>query len=98
MNKELGEHIQRQVVDGLGMPLDRWIYRNCIAHFGTGLAWATLYDIKTEPGFENQGMATHLLTIAKHYYERRGMEFGGTVALSPAMAHLYNKLGIKEYK
>lgn len=80
----------------MGMELDEWKYKTCVATFGTGLGWATLYDIESsEP---NKGHATKLLIKAKKFYEKQGKAVGGTVALNKTMAHLYKKLGFIEYK
>jgi len=84
-----------QTVNILGMPLEEWIYKSCIAHFGVGDDWATLYDIESKE--RGKGHATRLLTEAKKYYELQGKRFGGTVALNDGMKKLYIKLGIKEY-
>lgn len=79
----------------LGMELDEWRYGSCVAHFGVGPGWATLYDIESaHPG---RGHATALLIRARDYYKGQGKVVGGSVALSSRMAHLYEKLGIPEY-
>jgi hypothetical protein len=78
----------------LGMELDEWQYKSCIAHFGVEDNFATLYDIESEE--KGKGHATKLLQMAKKYY--KGKKFGGTVALNFIMAHIYRKLKIKEYK
>lgn len=80
----------------LGMELDRWEVNSCIAHFGVGDTWATLYDI--ESGEKHKGHATKLLLQAKEYYKKQGKRFGGSIALNPEMSKLYKKLKIKEYK
>ncbi len=82
-------------VEEMGMPMSRWEYKSCVAHFGVSDNWATLYDIESKE--KNKGHATYLLEIAKEYYESTGKEFGGTVALNPVMSHIYKKLNIKEY-
>lgn len=82
------------------MELQEWSYKSCKAEFGVsnepGNKWATLYFIESkEP---NQGHATHLLIEAKRYYEAKGLVFGGSVALSAPMKHLYQKLEILEHE
>lgn len=78
------------------MDLDEWRYASCVAHFGVGPDWATLYDIESaSPG---HGHATKLLRQAKLYYETQGKTVGGSVALNDRMASLYVKVGIPEYK
>lgn len=82
-------------VDVLGMPLERWKYESCIAEFGVGDDWATLYSIaSSEPG---KGHATYLLLEAKKYYEALGKKVGGDVALNERMRGLYKKVGYPEY-
>lgn len=82
-----------KVVMILGMPLHRWNVNSCEAEFGVGDTWATLYSIRS--GIEGKGHAMKLLVEAKAYYEKQGKIFGGTVALNPAMKHIYKKLKIK---
>lgn len=78
----------------MSMEMEEWINKSCTAHFGVGDDWATVYYIhSTERG---KGHATELLTAAKEYY--KGKRVGGTVALNPAMKHLYKKLGYEEYE
>lgn len=90
------DEIRIDRVTEMGMSLDRWVYKSCEAHFGTGIDWATLYDIRsTEP---SQGHATALLTAAKKHYESQGKRFGGSVALNKRMAGIYKALDITEYK
>lgn len=80
----------------LGMELDQWTYQSCVAHFGVGKEWATLYGIEsTEPG---KGHATELLTQAKKYYEGLGKRVGGTIALNGRMRKIYERLGITEHR
>lgn len=80
----------------MGMALDRWEIDSCIAHFGTGDNWATLYDIESTE--KQAGHATKLLLEAKEYYTKQGKVFGGSVALNPGMRRLYKKLGMVEYR
>jgi hypothetical protein len=83
-------------VDVLGMELDEWRYGSCVAHFGIGPNWATLYDIKSKR--EGHRHATRLLIQAKGYYEGQGKVVGGSVALSDRMSKIYELIGIPEYK
>jgi len=84
-----------QKVNVLGMELDEWQYKSCLAHVAVGKEWATIYDIQSKQ--EGRGHATKLLLIMKSYYECRGKRFGGSVALNERMAWLYKKCGIREY-
>ncbi len=80
----------------MGMRLWKWTNGECIAHFGVGEKFATLYTIVSKN--EGKGEATALLKEAKKYYEKKGKVFGGSVALNDRMRWIYKKLGIKEYK
>lgn len=82
-------------VNILGMELDEWRYKSCLAHIATGKDWATIYDIQSR--LEGQGHATALLLIMKSYYEKQGKAFGGSVALNERMSRLYKKCGVREY-
>ena len=82
-------------INSMGMELDEWKIDSCLAHFGVGDTWATLYDIWS--GVRGKGQATRLLRAAKEYYEKQGKVFGGSVALNAAMKRIYEKLNIKEY-
>lgn len=82
-------------VSTMGMLLDEWKMESCVAHFGIGDDWATLYDIESKE--EGKGHATKLLQAARQHYEAQGKKFGGSVALNPVMRHIYQKLGIQEY-
>ena len=79
----------------MGMELDEWQFESCIAHFGVGEDWATLYDIRSKK--EGRGHATNLLMLAKQHYESQGKKFGGDVALNDRMRNIYQKLNIEEY-
>jgi hypothetical protein len=80
----------------LGMELERWEHESCVADFGVGDDWATLYSISSKtPG---KGHATQALIIARQHYEGRGKKFGGSVALSERMRKIYQRLGIEEYR
>ena len=87
--------IKPQKVNVLGMELDEWGYKSCLAHVATGDNWATIYDIKSQQ--EGKGHATELLLAMKAYYETQGIIFGGSIALNDRMARLYKKCGIREY-
>ncbi len=83
------------VITVMGMELDRWTHESCTADFGTGDDWATLYNIRSaDPG---KGHATELLTAAKQFYQAEGKRFGGTVALTPRMKAIYQRVGMTEY-
>ena len=83
-------------VNILGMPLDEWEHKSCIAHCGVGEDWATIYDIESKE--KGKGHASELIIKMKQYYEAQNKKFGGTVALNPTMSHIYKKLGILEFK
>ena len=80
----------------LGIETDLWKHKSCQAEFGFGSDWGTLYLIESKE--EGKGHATELLKKAKKYYERKGLKFGGSIALNPVMSHIYTKLQIEEYK
>ena len=84
-----------QKVNILGMPLHEWWHKSCSAHVAIGEDWATIYDIQSQQ--EGQGHATQLLLTMKNYYEKKGLIFGGSVALTERMAWLYKRCGIREY-
>lgn len=88
--------VEPKRVNILGMELDKWQFKSCQAHVGTGSDWATIYLIKSKQ--EGQGHATKLLLIMKSYYESQGKRFGGSVALSKRMKELYSKCGIREMR
>lgn len=92
----LTEIVKPQKFKRMGMELDKWFHKSCIAFVGLGKDWATLYIIKSE--HEGRGHATELCRMMKSYYEKQGLRFGGTVALNDKMEHIYKKTGIKEYK
>ena len=78
-----------------GMNLDEVLHKSCIAHFGIGDDWATLYDI--ESADQGKGHATELVKMAKEYYTSNGKKFGSTPALSVAMKKILIKLDVPEY-
>ena len=88
--------MKKEIVNILGMKLEQWTNKSCVANFGIGEEWATLYDIKSEE--QGKGHATELLIEAKKYYEGQKKDFGGSVALNDRMAKIYQRLNIKEYK
>jgi hypothetical protein len=97
--KEVPPHADQMVVRKknivfMGMIVDEWKYHSCIAHFGVGEDWATLYDIESK--VEGKGHATGLLTTAKHVYEMEKKVVRGTVALNERMKGIYEKVGIPE--
>ena len=77
------------------MPLERWTYKSCVADFGVGDDWATLYLIESKD--EGKGHATHVLKLAKEHYENIGKKVGGDIALNDRMRTLYKEVGYKEY-
>ena len=82
-------------ITALGMELDGWQYESCSAEVATGKDWATIYLIESQQ--EGKGHATKLLLDMKAYYEKKGLRFGGSVALNDRMARLYKECGIREY-
>lgn len=79
----------------MGMPLDKWTHKSCVATIGVGEDWATVYSITSYE--EGKGHGTELLLEMKKYYEAEGKIFGSSIALSRAMKHLLTKLNIEEY-
>lgn len=92
MEKEINPY---KIVNIMGMILHEWTNSGCVAHFGVGDDWVTLYDIYSAN--QGKGEATELLVKAKKYYEEKKLKFGGSVALNERMRNIYNRLGIKEY-
>lgn len=80
----------------LGMELDEWTHKSCVAHFGVGDDWATLCDIRSKE--QGKGHATELLGKAIKYYKALKKEVGGSVALNQRMRNIYKRLNIKEFK
>ena len=89
--------MKKEDVNVMGMPLERWTNGSCVADFGVGDDWATLYSIETPQADRKKGLATNLLIEARKYYEEQGKNFGGSIALSPEMKKIYGKLNITEY-
>lgn len=79
--------------------LFKWKHCRALVYENDEEKWATVSFIETHPKFRNQGEATELLNILKYGYEiDKGYDFGGTVALNPAMKRVYEKTGVKEYE
>ena len=89
------ESIVLKSVEVMGMNLIRITYKSCIAHIACGPDWATIYDVKSCE--EGKGHCQELCKQAKEFYSQHGKVFGSTVALSPAMKHILQKLEITEY-
>ncbi len=87
--------MKRELVNVMGMEMERWTHESCTADFGVGDDWATLFAIQSLD--EGKGHATKLLEQVKPYYERMGKKFGGSVALNDRMRSIYQRLGIEEY-
>jgi len=83
-------------IDSVGMLVDEWSYKSCIAIIGTGEDWATIYMINSAD--EGKGHATELLIYLKAYYKGNGQAFGSSVALNERMRNLLKRLNIPEYK
>ena len=79
----------------MGMDLVQWTNKSCVAEFGVGDDWATLYYVESKDW--GKGHCTELLRAAKKYYENIGKKFGGSVALNDRMKSIYQKLNIEEY-
>lgn len=82
-------------VNVMGMSQERWTHKFCVADFGVGDTWATLYSIQSAD--RNKGHATALLIEAKKHYENLGKKVGGSIALNFIMRRIYQKLDIYEY-
>lgn len=82
-------------VNHIGMELERWTNKSCVADIGAGEDWATIFSITS--GEKGKGHGTELLLEMKKHYEAEGKKFGSSVALSGAMKHLLTKLNIEEY-
>ena len=79
----------------MGMLLMGITYKSCHATVAIGEDWATIYSIQSSE--EGKGHCQELCKQAKEYYSQHGKVFGSTVALSPAMKHILQKLEIIEY-
>jgi len=83
-------------IQRMGMELDEWTNKSCVASVGVGEDWATIYSIDSEE--QGKGHGTELLLEMKKYYETQGKRFGSSIALSGAMKHLLIKYKIHEYE
>lgn len=88
--------MEMKQINSMGMLLDEWKHKSCIAKIGTGEDWATIYSIDSDE--QGKGHGSELLIKMKRHYEEQGKEFGSSVALSGSMKHLLLKLKIKEYE
>lgn len=88
--------MKKEIVNILGMELERWTHKSCEADVAVGIDWATLYVIESKE--KRKGHAEELLREIKKHYESKGKVFGGDVALNAGMEKLYQKLNIKEYR
>ena len=82
-------------IEMMGMVVDKWDHKSCVATVGKGENWATIYSINSEE--EGKGHATELLRFMKGHYTTQGRKFGSSVALNDRMKHLLVKLEIFEY-
>ena len=76
----------------------RWKYCRAMVYENAEEKWATVSLIETKSEYQNQGHATELMLFLKAYYGQKQYDFGGTVALNPAMSRVYEKTNVKEYK
>ena len=83
-------------VNSMGMLLDEWKHKSCIAMIGTGKDFATIYMISSNE--QRKGHATELLIAMQKYYENQGKVFGSSIALNDKMSRLLKKLDIIKYK
>lgn len=77
--------------------LYKWKHCRAMVYVGDEEKWATVSLIETHPDHRNQGQATELMIFLQKLYEKQSYKFGGTVALNPAMARVYEKTGVLEY-
>lgn len=87
--------MRQEIKNILWMRLLEVEHKSCIAHFwfDEKEKWITLYDINTKNQWKWE--AQKLLLLVKSAFEN--YKFWWTVALTPAMKHIYNKLNILEY-
>lgn len=78
--------------------MHKWKHCRAMVYADDVDMWATVSFIETHPDFRNQGEATELMDFLKRLYHISGHDFGGTVALNPAMSRVYEKTGVREYK
>ena len=93
----MNDTLQLSEVEILGMPLTLFAYKGV-----TGTlteveeeGWATIYSVKSST--TGKGQCQECLRLLKEHYEAKGLRFGCSVALNPAMRHILQKLGIHEY-
>ena len=95
------EDIERKEIKSLGMPLVQYKANHVQAIVAEGVEngrkWVTIYEVVCEPNFRNQGRTQAVLSVLKRKYKADQYEFGCTVALNLTMAHILEKLKIKEY-
>ena len=95
------EDIERKEIKSLGMPLVQYKANHVQVIVAEGVEngrkWATIYEVVCEPNFRNKGRTQAVLSVLKRKYEAEQYDFGCTVALNPTMAHILEKLKIKEY-
>lgn len=88
--------MNKEIKNILWMELLEVKHKSCIAHFWVDDTekWITLYDIvsKNEWKWECQELLNEIIKDYKDYL------LWWTVALNPAMKHIYKKLWIKEYE
>lgn len=87
------DQLMKRKIEVMGIPLTQYKWKSCIAEVGEGKHWATIYSVASAE--QGKGHATELLIILKEVYKDK--DFGGTVALNPAMKRVYEKSGVKEY-
>ena len=91
----MNEEVVFKPVESMGMKLTQVTYNSCTANIGVGKNWATIYSISSSD--EGKGHCQELCKYLKEFYTECGKVFGSTVALSPAMKHILQKLEITEY-
>ena len=88
-----GDGLNVQPVNLLGMDLLEVRYKGVEAHFGEGEDWITLYLVSSA----NEGRGEVQEMLRQMMQRCGGKKFGGSIALCPAMRHIYQKLEIMEY-
>lgn len=84
----------RTRVKALGIVLEHWAHASCVAWFVIDHDRAILDTITSaRPG---RGHATILLLVAKGTYRQEGKESRAGIELTPAMYHVYHKVGLLE--
>lgn len=82
-------------INRMGMSLDEWTHKSCVATIGVGEDWATVYSIDSSE--RRKGHGTELLIEMKKYYESQGKKFASSIALNDGMRRILKKLNIHEY-